>query len=248
MSTETEHDTSTTTTTNDELPRWSVADVHESLEARSFVDAMERLGAETTRLVALFDEHGVRAIEPRPVTEDDGRTADAVISAFNDVTRLVDELGATVYAFVSTDSRDERAQRLLSRLETDQARITPLLARLADWVHALGVDELARVSAEVEEHRGPLLRLDERSAHQMSEAEEGLYAELSTTGSGAWARLQRDVTSQLATEVAMPDGHPASRCRRSADWPPRPTRRSAVPRSTPSSPRGRPSPPRSPRR
>jgi oligoendopeptidase F len=200
--TRTDHDDGTAA----ELPRWSVADVHESLEARSFVDAMERLGAETTRLVALFDEHDVRAIDPRPVTDDDGRTADAVIAMFNEVTTLVEELGATVYATVSTDSRDERAQRLLSRLETDQARITPLLARLADWVHALGVDELARVSTEVDHHRGPLLRLDERSAHQMSEAEEGLYAELATTGSGAWARLQRDVTSQLTTEVSMPDG------------------------------------------
>ncbi|MEZ5339945.1 MAG: hypothetical protein R2706_00410 [Acidimicrobiales bacterium] len=40
----------------------------------------------------------------------------------------------------------------------------------------------------------------------MSEAEEGLYAELSTTGSGAWYRLQSDVTSQLSTEVSFPDG------------------------------------------
>ncbi|MFP5487520.1 MAG: hypothetical protein ACLGHQ_04355, partial [Acidimicrobiia bacterium] len=190
----------------EELPRWSVADVHESLDARSFVDAMERLGAATTRLVALFDEHGVRAVDPRPVTEDDGCAADAVIAGYNDVTTLVEELGATVYATVATDSRDEQAQRLLSRLEADEARIVPLLARLADWVHGLGVDELARVSTEVDQHRGPLQRLDERSAHQMSEAEEGLYAELSTTGSGAWGRLQRDVTSQLTTEVAMPDG------------------------------------------
>ena len=202
MSTDTEPDTNPA----EQLPRWSVADVHESLDARSFVDATERLGAEITRLVALFDEHEIRAIEPRPATDDDGRHADAAIRAFNEITTLVEELGATVYATVSTDSRDEQAQRLFSRLQTDQARITPLTARLADWVHALGVDELARISSEVAEHRGPLLRLDERSAHQMGEAEEGLYAELSTTGSGAWSRLQRDVTSQLSGEVVMPDG------------------------------------------
>lgn len=189
-----------------ELPRWSVSDVHESLDARSFVDALERLGAETTRLVALFDEHEVRAVDPRPVTPTDGVAADAVIAAFNRASTLMDELAATVYATVSTDSRDERAQQLLSRIEDDEARLSPLLARLADWVHALGVDELCEVSREVAEHRGPLLRLDERSAHQMSEAEEHLHAELSTTGSGAWGKLQSDVTSQLTTDVAMPDG------------------------------------------
>jgi oligoendopeptidase F len=40
----------------------------------------------------------------------------------------------------------------------------------------------------------------------MSEVEEGLYAELSTTSAAAWSRLQRDVTSQLAADVRLPDG------------------------------------------
>ena len=39
------------------LPRWSVADVHESFESRTFTDSMERLGASITRLEALFEEH-----------------------------------------------------------------------------------------------------------------------------------------------------------------------------------------------
>ena len=189
-----------------DLPRWSVGDIYESLESRSFVDALEKLGAETTRVVALFDEHCVRAVDRRPVVLADGVAADAVITAFNRTSSLMEELAATVFATVSTDSRNEQAQRLLSRIEDDEARLTPLLARLADWVHSLGVDELAEISAEVAEHRGPLHRLDERSAHQMSEAEEHLHAELSTTGSSAWAKLQSDVTSQLATDVAMPDG------------------------------------------
>ena len=191
-----------------DLPRWSVADVHESLDARSFVDAMERLGAETTRLIALFDEHDVRAVEPRAATADDGAAADAVISGYNELSDEFQELAAVVNATLSTDSRDERAGALMSQLYTENARLVPLLARLADWVHALGVDELAAVSGEVAEHRGPLTRLDERASHQMSESEEALYAELSTTGSAAWGRLQRDVTSQLTTEVDMPDGDP----------------------------------------
>jgi pepF/M3 family oligoendopeptidase len=189
-----------------ELPRWSVADVHESLDARSFTDAQERITADADRLVALFDERGIRATDPRPVTTADGEAADAVISAFNLLGTAFGELEATVYATVTTDSRDERAQSLASRLSVQEAKIDPLLARLADWVHSLGVDELAAVSTEVAEHRGPLMRLDERAGHQMSEPEEGLYAELSTTGSGAWGRLMHDVTSQLTTDVAYPDG------------------------------------------
>ena len=36
------------------LPRWSVADVHESFNARSFTDAMESAGSNVARLEALF--------------------------------------------------------------------------------------------------------------------------------------------------------------------------------------------------
>lgn len=40
----------------------------------------------------------------------------------------------------------------------------------------------------------------------MSESEENLYAELSTTGTSAWGRLHDDLTSQLSTRVELPDG------------------------------------------
>ena len=188
------------------LPRWSVADVHQSFDARSFSDAMESAGAGVTRLEALFEEHNVRAITSRAVLPNDGEAADSVISTFNNVVEAQEILGAYIYATVSTDSRNERAQGLLSEMETLDARVSPLLARLADWVAALGTENLATVSTEARDNLGPLERLQARAEHQMSEAEEGLYSELGTTGSSAWGRLQGDLTSQLSTEVHLPTG------------------------------------------
>ena len=70
------------------LPRWSVADVHESFDSRSFTDAMERLGADVGRLSSLFDDHNVRGIAPRTPTAHDGEAADAVIPPFNAVASI----------------------------------------------------------------------------------------------------------------------------------------------------------------
>ncbi|MEN9505019.1 MAG: hypothetical protein RI958_945 [Actinomycetota bacterium] len=190
----------------DLLPTWSVADVHESFDSRSFVDEMERMGADVVRLRALFDDHGVRAVQPRAATADDATACAAVIDAYNTTVRRIDQLAAYVYATVATDTRDERAQALLSEIEVAEAGVRPLVARLADWVSALGPDDLAALHPTVADHVGPLLRLAERSAHQMSEAEEGLYAELGTTGASAWARLHEEVTSQLTAEVHLPTG------------------------------------------
>jgi len=188
------------------LPRWKVSDVHESFESRSFLAALEQVGADATRLAALFDEHDVRRCEPRPVTDAEGAAADAVIRAVNDTQLRTDEIGAYVYATVATDSFDEQAQGLASELDVIDSHQQPLLARLADWMFSLGVDALAGVSTEVAEHRGTLTILAARAAHQMSEHEEGLYAELRTTGSTAWERLHADVTSQLTEEVELPGG------------------------------------------
>ena len=192
--------------TDTALPTWSVSDVHESLTSRSFVDAMERIGADVQRLESLFDELDIRATENVEVDQATGRRIDRAIDAFNTTVASLEILEAYVYANVSTDSRDETAQSSLSELDVLGSRVAPLLARLADFVDDHGVTELSAVSSETRDHIGPLTRLAARSAHQMSESEEGLYAELATTGSSAWGRLQADVTSQLTVDVELPDG------------------------------------------
>ncbi|MCB1001130.1 MAG: M3 family oligoendopeptidase [Acidimicrobiales bacterium] len=190
----------------DALPRWSTADVYESFDSRAFVDAMERLGSDVDRLVALFDEAGIRNVEPRTPTADDADATARAIDAYNQLMTLGSTLRATAYATVATDTRDEPAQAVLSEIDERNAVVTPLLARLADWVSSLGVDELAALHPTVADHAGPLRQLSARAAHQMGEAEEHLYAELATTGSAAWSRLHREVTSQITAEVALPDG------------------------------------------
>lgn len=210
--TDTTHDTAShidsdvDTDAHDALPQWSVADVHESLDSRSFTDALEGAAADADRLVVLFDELDIRATTPRTVTDDDAAAADRAIAEWNRVAEAVNLLRVYVYATVSTDSRDQQAQSAYSETRQLDATLRPLTARLADWVAALGVDELAATSPTVHEHLGPLRRLAARAEHQMTEAEEHLAAELSITGASAWGRLHADVTSQLTAVVALPDG------------------------------------------
>lgn len=71
---------------NESLPRWSVSDVHESLDSRGFRDAMELMVADTSRLESLFDELDIRAIPEgtTPIVDDEtGRRLDRAISEFN---------------------------------------------------------------------------------------------------------------------------------------------------------------------
>jgi oligoendopeptidase F len=187
--------------TRADLPRWSLDDLFPSVADRSFTDQVELLDAELTRAAIVFDHHGVREVEPHDPTDVDGRAADETIGHLNALMERVELLSTYAEAFVTTDSRDATAQRVSSQLDALAARLPPLVARLAHWVAALGPEALAEVSVQAADHAGPLLRLAARAEHQMSEAQEDLYAELRTTGSTAWARLHSDVTSQLTATV-----------------------------------------------
>jgi oligoendopeptidase F len=193
------------------LPRWSVTDLYDSLDSREFRADVEQARADVERTAAIFDRRGIRAIDPRPATAADGRAADESMDALNELGALLERLDSYVYATVSTDSRDEQAQSVFAQVLAIQARLKPLVARLADWVSALhsgsgGPQSLAAYSTAAAQHAGPLLRLAARAAHQMTESEEGLYAELATVASTSWENLQSDVTSQLSVEVDLPTG------------------------------------------
>ena len=196
----------TSTDATGTLPTWSVTDLHESFDARSFHDEMERMGSDVTRLHALFDEHDIRAIERRTPTQHDADTCATLIDAYNATAGRINTLTAYVYATVSTDTRNERAQALLSEAEVASARVRPLMVRFADWVEALGSEALAALHPTVGDHAGPLRTLAQRASHQMREDEEGLYAELQTVGSSAWSRLHGELTSQLTASVQLPSG------------------------------------------
>jgi hypothetical protein len=66
--------------TRTELPRWSVADVHESLDARSFTDALERPAPTSTGSWRCSTSSASVPIEHRPVTADDASAADEAIA------------------------------------------------------------------------------------------------------------------------------------------------------------------------
>jgi pepF/M3 family oligoendopeptidase len=188
----------------DLLPRWDVTDVYESLTARSFTDAFELIGAEQVRLAALFDEHDIRGRPPSPATDSDATVAAQLIDALNHHQQRLQELGSYTHSFVSTDSFDDTAQGIASRLEVVGAATRPLLSRFAEWLSATDVAALAALHPTVGAHRGPLQRLARRAEHQMSEHEESLYAALLSSGSSGWTRLHADITSQLTAPVELP--------------------------------------------
>ncbi len=185
-------------------PRWDVSSFFPSLGSRELAAAHERLVADLGRLQALYDDHGIRAGEPRTPTEADVAAAEAVIPATNALMDRLRLVGAYLHAHVTTDARDAEAARLQSRVQADTAGLSVLTKRFAAWVATVGADALVERSPVAADHAFPLRRAERSAAHQMSEPEEDLAAELALTGGRAWARLHGEVTARLTADVAMP--------------------------------------------
>jgi oligoendopeptidase F len=192
----------------DALPRWDLTLLFPTVDHAEVTAAERALTRGVDGLASLYDRHGVRGSDDSAASAAAVAPAafDEVLAATNDVLDRFSRLEAFAYGHVSTDSGDEAAQALLSRLTTVEARITALRTRFDAWVGTLDLDPLIAASPEAAAHAWPLRKAARRAAHQMSEPEESLAAELGITGSSAWSRLYDDVSAGVTATVEHPDG------------------------------------------
>src|SRR5262245_34895198 len=189
------------TVTTAELPRWDLSTFFPSLESREFAAAHESIGAGVARLSALYDEHDVRSGEPRAIDDATIAAFEAVLAETNGLQDQLRLVGAYLSGFVTTDARDDEANALQSRLQAEVAPLRTLSTRFAAWIARLGAENLIAACPAAADHAWPLRKAERAAAHQMTEAEEGLFAELNLTGGSAWNRLHGDVSSRLTAGV-----------------------------------------------
>jgi len=185
----------------DVLPRWDLAPFFPSLEDPSVVAAVEEVGASVAGLVALYDEHAVRGGEPRVVDDGVAASFEAVVAATEAVRERLRLVAAYVAAHVDTDATDDRAAALQAQLQSGSSALRALGPRFDGWVATFGAEDLIAHSRVAATLAWPLRKAEDSSRHRLSEAEEGLAAELWLSGGSAWAKLHGDVTARLTAVV-----------------------------------------------
>jgi oligoendopeptidase F len=185
-------------------PTWDLSTWFSGLDSPKFAAAHEALGAGITRLAALYDRHDVRATTDGATRPLDGAAEAAVDEVFRETNALLDGLNvvdAYVYSFVSTDARNDLASGLDSQLRSMQVPLAPLRGRLDAWLASFGASALLAASTAAADHAHLVRRAETGAAHQMTEAEEALAAQLDVTGGSAWTQLHGEVSSRLTAAV-----------------------------------------------
>ncbi len=208
------------------LPRWDIASVFPGLTSREFAAAHEAFSTSVSRLGALYDARGVRSGPPRAPGPSDVAALEEVLQETNAVLESARLINAYLQAIVTTDARDDDAARLRSQVQAEHAPLDALTARFDGWVASLGADALVAASPVARDHAYPLRRAEVAASHRMGDAEEDLFAELSLTGSKAWARLHGTLTARLRATVGG-EALPMTVVRGLASHPDAATRRTA---------------------
>jgi pepF/M3 family oligoendopeptidase len=188
------------------IPTWSVSDLYAGLDSPEFLADFDQLMGFGDSLADLLNTHGVRGLPTRPTTAADAVVAEQVVVMLNAANDLGRTLWAFVEAFARVDSTNDTAAAFGARIGALIGRNRGLNARFSAWLASLDVADMAATSPVVSDHIGPLSRLAARARHQMSEHEETLAAELSTSGSMAWTQLHATATAELVVDVELPEG------------------------------------------
>ncbi|HEX6270792.1 MAG TPA: M3 family oligoendopeptidase [Anaerolineales bacterium] len=189
---------------NISAPRWDLSNVYPSLESSEFKAAVDDYKKQVADLQDYFDEVVVKArseTSPREL----GPIIGDVVDRFNSAQTLSATIVPFIYSYVTTDSRDKLAMKTLSEFEQASLPMDKLTVRLQAWLGkiASALDEAVEYSPSAQAHAFMLKEAAEQSKYLMSEAEEGLAAELNLSGGNAWGKLQGTITSQLTVDFEL---------------------------------------------
>jgi pepF/M3 family oligoendopeptidase len=177
--------------------------VFPSLESPEFRAAFDGVVADVTRLAGVFDRMGVRRRSAPSVDPAFVGAFEEVIGELNSLMERLRTVGAYIACFVTTDARDETAQSLESTLNARMVLLDQLRTRFTAWVGSSDTEALLQASEVARQHEFAVRKAAILAAHQMSEHEENLAAELAPASIIGWARLHGTMTSLLTADVEI---------------------------------------------
>jgi pepF/M3 family oligoendopeptidase len=190
--------------TAESLLHWDLTNVYPGLESEELKTAMAQAKAQLDGLDEYLADHQISSegqVPQEPATA--AQKLASYLDRMNAILRLVFTLRSYIGSFVSTDSYNTLARRVMSELEPMLVHAERQEMQFGGWIGLVAqtapsiFQAALALEGPAREHAFYLTETAEQSRYLMSEAEEALAAELSLSGIRAWIKLQGVVTTQL---------------------------------------------------
>src|SRR5512139_2185817 len=185
-------------------PRWDLSNVYPSLESKEFKAAIDDYKKQVAALERFFKNKLSKA-DAKTKIQELAPLVGKAIDQINKIQTLSATIVPFIYSYVSTNSRDKVAMKMLSEFEQASLPMNQLMTRFKAWLGKLTpkLDQVIQNNKSAAAHAFMLREAAEQSKYLMSEAEEALAAEMSLSGGNAFEKLQGTVTSQLSVDFEL---------------------------------------------
>ena len=189
---------------NDQPTRWDLSNIFPGLESEEFKKAF----SETPTLIENLMDYFQQNLSPLTPEEDKNKLNLALagyIDQFNLTITHVGKVANYIYSFISTDSYNKVATRLMSEFEQMTVRLENQDVIFKNWLAGMEsrIEEIISVGGTVADHDYAIKEIVHFSQFLMSQKEEELASELNLSGASAWEKLQGVITSQLISEIEI---------------------------------------------
>src|SRR5215207_2152466 len=185
-------------------PRWDLSNVYPSLESNEFKAAIEDYKKQVAGLERFF-KNKLSKTDARTKPKDLAQLAGKAIDQINRIQTLAETIEPFIHSYVTTNSRDPVAKKILSEFEQASLPMSQLMTQFTAWLGKIApkLDKVVANDQTAAAHAFMLREEAEQSKYQMSEAEESLATELSLSGGNAFGKLQGTITSQLSVDFEL---------------------------------------------
>lgn len=189
---------------NDQPTRWDLSNIFPGLESEEFKQAFSDTSVVIDELVSCFQQK-LAPLTPETDPEVLNEALSEYVITLNDTITHVGKVANYIYSFISTDSYNKLATRLMSEFEQLGVRLENQDVIFKNWLSKIStkVDEIISLGGTVAEHEFALKEIIHFSQFLMSQAEEELASELNLSGASGWEKLQGVITSQLSVELEI---------------------------------------------
>src|SRR5689334_14396726 len=185
-------------------PRWDLTNVYPSLESDEFRAAVDNYKKQVATFEKFF-KNKLKKTDSKTKAKDLATLAGKAIDQINSIETLSATIGPFIYSYVTTDSRNKVATKVLSEFEQASLPMNQLTTQFTAWLGKIEpkLDKVIANNKSAKAHEFMLREAADQSKYLMSDEEEALAAELSLSGGNAFEKLQGTVTSQLSVDFEL---------------------------------------------
>ncbi|MFO7814720.1 MAG: M3 family oligoendopeptidase [Halanaerobiales bacterium] len=174
--------------------RWNLDGLYTGFDSKNFKEDLR----EFKRLIGKVDSYKFDG------DTNELETAKKFISLLKKYYILSMKLKAYANLIVSVDAENEKALKMIEKIEKEMIKTTRSMVKFQIWLSNLeDREKLYKNSELLKEHKFFIEELVEKSSYLLPENEEEIIAKMKQTGSSAWTKLQEKLTSTLKVPIEI---------------------------------------------